>query len=112
MKTLYALIVLLLLVPLASFGGETPTLDEPLGNLELLLEEPPLQTPAPEAGIPNGLPGTEPMAFPKPNPCPGDPILDCTRWNSSFCTYRWDSCSFCCKPIYIAPGAHCPNICV
>ena len=38
--------------------------------------------------------------------------LNCSHWNSSWCTYKWDKFNFCCNPIWIAPGAYCPNICI
>lgn len=41
-----------------------------------------------------------------------DISLNCSHFNNSYCTYRLNKSTFCCVPIYVAPGANCPMICI
>lgn len=69
-------------------------------------------TAAPFVEAPALFKSPEQMIFPGPVPCdPYPQYIDCERLNDSYCTYEWNGCRGCCEPVYIAPGAYCPQIC-
>lgn len=75
--------------------SETSTLESSLEVLEMIGYE-----------TPDWM--TTNLGFPKPLCAPI--LYNCSGLNSAYCSYQ---CNVdCCDPVYIAPGAYCPRVCI
>ncbi|MEM1201821.1 MAG: hypothetical protein AAGN66_01180 [Acidobacteriota bacterium] len=112
--TRYALVLLLLIVPMTV--GAQPTEDgpeavEPSDLLEWIEPQAELIQPEVDLDALFGFPMVEILSE-AGGFQPEQRLLDCSSFNSSWCTYRFDRQNFCCVPVNPSPGVYCPRICI
>ncbi len=110
MKSRTLFVLVLTLFAFAAVAAEPP----PAADETAPADETPAMSAAEPVGPANVLDalGVPDPLFQQIQECPHpNPGVDCSQWNSSYCTYEWD-CECCCAPTYTAPGAYCPKYCV